>query len=329
MTKLEKLLEGIQGLRTPENEKTIKKLTEGITLIADEYRSRKAKEAKARLEAEGFKKLDEQRAESGLDNKAFLESVGKTIIGSSHPEEVKARMMESLEHYAKYLTESVAGCIYTLKPIDARDKDFIVKNDVGGLLHDCILPKSSHKYGDAATAKKMGVDKVAADNGTDIQGAHYTLARKLIDSDHEKLYVLLADDNRGAFLMHYADTPKAASVESTETESNPLTESADTDGGCLYAFMPVDEKAKACLANNDVAGLKKSCIIPHVKRESGVAGAAMWKCFEATASDNGVTSQGNHYTLTSKLIDEPGEKLYILQADNVNLALLMYIADAT
>lgn len=321
MTKLEKLLEGIQGLKTPENEKTIKKLTEGINLIADEYRNRKARESEARM-AEGFARLDKFLENSGMTKKAFVESVGRQVIASKYPEGTKQKMLEGLgkwvsgvaeralksmttctgyetpEKQAALLNEvagfladksydaieaavtggklggtvhtpggdvpfslyfdraamsldytvpgqkprsltipvgypcsaedvatpvyrtlmsinreegnPVAGCIYQLVPVNARSKEYIVKNDVGGLLHDCILPKSDHKYGDAATARRMYVDKVAADNGTDIQGAHYTIARKLIDSDHEKLYVLLADDNSGAFLMHYADTPKAS-----------------------------------------------------------------------------------------------------------------------
>ena len=106
MTKLEKFLEGVEKLRTPENTKKIDALIEGTNLIAAEYRKRKLREEKARLEAEGFRKLDQHRIDSGLSTKAFIEGVGKTIIESSQPDDIKDKLMENLKLYANYLTES-------------------------------------------------------------------------------------------------------------------------------------------------------------------------------------------------------------------------------
>lgn len=109
MTRLEALINGIKDLETPENTKTIKKLTEGITLMANEYRRRKAAETKAITEAKGFAELDELRKRSGLSDRAFLEGVGNDIIKSSHPDEVKQKLMNKLSDYSNYLTESANG----------------------------------------------------------------------------------------------------------------------------------------------------------------------------------------------------------------------------
>ena len=100
MTKLEKFLEGVEKLRTPENTKKIDALIEGTNLIAAEYHKRKLREEKARLEAEGFRKLDQHRIDSGLSTKAFIEGVGKTIIESSQPDDIKDKLMENLKLYA-------------------------------------------------------------------------------------------------------------------------------------------------------------------------------------------------------------------------------------
>jgi len=213
MTKMEKFMSELEKLKTPDNEKVVGKLMEGVNLIADEYRRRKASEKAAKLDAEGFAKLDEHRNASGLSTKAFVEGVGKTILESKQPEEVKAKMMDSLARYAKHLTESagVCGCIYSMEPVDDQCANYIISNDISGLLHNCILPNAEHKYGDAATAKKAGVDQVIADNGTDIGGIKYKLTRKLVDTDHEKLFVLMPEDGsmKMPYVMHYADTPKA------------------------------------------------------------------------------------------------------------------------
>jgi hypothetical protein len=109
MTRLEALINGIKDLETPENTKTIKKLTEGITLMANEYRRRKAAETKAITEAKGFAELDELRMRSGLSDRAFLEGVGNDIIKSNHPDEVKQKLMNKLSDYSNYLTESANG----------------------------------------------------------------------------------------------------------------------------------------------------------------------------------------------------------------------------
>ena len=109
MTRLEALINGIKDLETPENTQTLKKLTEGISLMANEYRRRKAAETKAITEAQGFTELDELRKRSGLSDRAFLEGVGYDIIKSNHPDEVKQKLMNKLSDYSNYLTESANG----------------------------------------------------------------------------------------------------------------------------------------------------------------------------------------------------------------------------
>ena len=109
MTRLEALLKEIKDLETPENKQTIKGLTEGITMMANEYRRRKAAETKAITEAKGFAEIDECRKRSGLSDRAFLEGVGNDILKSDHPDEVKQKLMSKLDDYSKYLTESTNG----------------------------------------------------------------------------------------------------------------------------------------------------------------------------------------------------------------------------
>ena len=207
MTKMEKFMSELEKLKTPGNEKVVGKLMEGVNLIADEYRRRKAAEQAAKLEAEGFAKLDQHRTASGLSTKAFIEGVGKTIIESSHPEDVKKKMMNSLAKYGKHLTES-AGCIYSLEPLDDAGKDLVISNNITGLLAMC-QPNDNHKYGDAAIARKAGVEE-AAKTGFEENGVKYKLGRKLIDSDHEKLFLFMPEDNSVPmlpYIMHYADAP--------------------------------------------------------------------------------------------------------------------------
>ena len=221
MTKLEKLLEGIQGLKTPENEKTIKKLTEGITMIADEYRSRKAKETKARLEAEGFKKLDAQRAESGLDNRAFLESVGKMIIGSSHPEEVKSQMMESLERYAKYasLTES-ANTIATRwaeGTLDNNDKKMLADGNVEGFKKS-VLERTQMAFRWEAQAKFDEVANLVTDKTAMYKG--YSPVRAIINKPDEKLLLLKSAHPAGHGLPSFVYAAKVSQTQALESVGN-------------------------------------------------------------------------------------------------------------
>ena len=109
MKRIDALLNGIKDLETPENRTTIKKLTEGINLMANEYRRRKSAESKALHEAIGFAEIDESRRKSGLSDKAFLEGVGNDIIKSNYPDETKQKLMAKLSDYSKYLTEANNG----------------------------------------------------------------------------------------------------------------------------------------------------------------------------------------------------------------------------
>ena len=220
MRKIDKFIDEIQALKAKGyDRKKIDALTEGVNLIAAEYRKRKTKEEtrrKAMVEAAGFAQLDKQRKASGLSNKAFVEGVGRTIIECSQPEDIKTRMMESLEKYAKYLTEAatVAGCLFSMEYLNEESKAMLANNDITGLLHKCVLPNVAHQYGDAATAKRAAIEEISANPVSHIGLHTYKVDRKLIDTDHEKLFILSdATDGdqqypvKGPLLLYYADTP--------------------------------------------------------------------------------------------------------------------------
>jgi len=241
MTKLEKFLEGVEKLRTPQNTKKIDALIEGTNLIASEYRKRKAKEEKARLEAEGFKKLDQHRIDSGLSNKAFVEGVGKTIIKSNQPDDVKTKLMESLDKYTKYLTESSVepACRFCKVQVNDIAKEYLANNDINGLLHAVVLPHDSRLYNYDAIAYKRWTDilssgKPLSTGDCNIQ-ASFLVTRKLIDTDHEKLFVIVNEYNPTKYkplLWHYADTsyvvqnkPEMNVKDFTESVGNAIIKS--------------------------------------------------------------------------------------------------------
>ena len=107
MKKIDKFLDELQGLKKKGyDKKKIDALTEGVNLIAAEYRRRKAKadaRKKAMVEAAGFAKLDQQREASGLSTKTFIEGVGKTIIECNKPDDVKTKLMDTLGKYASLM----------------------------------------------------------------------------------------------------------------------------------------------------------------------------------------------------------------------------------
>ena len=218
MTKIEKLLEGIQGLKAKGYDADkIDALTEGINLIADEYRKRKAREQRLQ-EATGFEKLDGHLMMSGLSRKAFVESVGKTILESKHSDSTKTKMIDTLGKYAAYLESdgmgsSIAGCIFSCTRLDEDGKEMLANGDVYGLMHKVALPNSEHKYRDAATATIQEIEDLASGKTMlPIDGRDFKVTRKLIDSSQEKLLVLGPADGQTtyggeAYLLHCANTP--------------------------------------------------------------------------------------------------------------------------
>ena len=127
-------------------------------------------------------------------------------------------MMESLGKYAKYLAEAatVAGCLFSMEYLNEESKALLANNDITGLLHKCVLPKVAHQYGDAATAKRAAIDEISTKPVSHIGFHTYKVDRKLIDTDHEKLFILSdATDGdqqypvKAPLLLYYADTPKA------------------------------------------------------------------------------------------------------------------------
>lgn len=216
MRKIDKFIDELQELKKKGYDaKKVDALTEGVNLIAAEYRRRKAKEdaqKKAMVEAAGFAKLDEQYKASGLSKKAFIEGVGKTIIESTQTDDIKNRLMDTLDKYSKHLMEAqaVAGCIYSAHPINEIDKELLAKRDIKSLMQT-VLKESEHKWGDNATATRAAIDELAKTGKGTLGNVQVVTANKLIDTDHEKLYIIKPAAQQGpAYIMHYADTPKAS-----------------------------------------------------------------------------------------------------------------------
>ena len=190
MTKLEKLIEGIQKLKSPQNEKRINGLIEGIQKIAAEYRRRKANE-KALQEAAGFKKLDQYRAESGLSNKEFIENVGKTIIESSHTDEVKGKLMEALGKYAFSLNEphDCPPVRWGFGALNEDDLDLLANKDFAGFKQRVLKRTHVGTTKDDDLAREDILAMVKDQNG-DVNGTEFKVARMLEDTPTEKLILL-------------------------------------------------------------------------------------------------------------------------------------------
>lgn len=263
MRKIDKFIDELQALKAKGYDaKKINALTEGVNLIAAEYRKRKAKEEaqhKAMVEAAGFAKLDEQCKASGLSKKAFVEGVGRTIIECNQPEDIKTRMMESLEKYVKYLTEAatVAGCLFSMEYLNEESKAMLANNDITGLLHKCVLPHVAHQYGDAATAKRAAIDAISANPVSHIGLHTYKVDRKLINTDHEKLFILSEPTDGGQkypatapLLLYYADTPKA--VDNTEV-AKPIQPSSAYESQSDCSGATLTEGVFDKLKENDYA----------------------------------------------------------------------------
>lgn len=216
MRKIDKFIDELQELKKKGyDKKKVDALTEGVNLIAAEYRRRKAKEGaqkKAMVEAAGFAQLDKQCKASGLSKKAFVEGVGKTIIECNQPDDVKSRLMDTLGKYAKHLTEaqSVSGCIYSIHPLNETDKEFLANKDVEGL-KKTLMGEASHEWGDNATATRAAIEEISANGNGTLGNSPVSLIRKIIDTDHEKLYLVkTTSENPGIpYIMHYEDTTKA------------------------------------------------------------------------------------------------------------------------
>jgi hypothetical protein len=263
MRKIDKFIDELQELKKKGYDaKKVDALTEGVNLIAAEYRRRKAKEdakQKAMVEAAGFAQLDKQCKASGLSKKAFIEGVGRTIIECNQPEDIKTRMMESLEKYVKYLTEAatVAGCLFSMEYLNEESKAMLANNDITGLLHKCVLPNVAHQYGDAATAKRAAIDEISTNPVSHIGLHTYKVDRKLIDTDHEKLFIL-SDTTDGdpqypataPLLLYYADTPKA--VDNTEA-AKPIQSSSAYESQSACSGATLTEGVFDKLKENDYA----------------------------------------------------------------------------
>lgn len=233
MRKIDKFIDGIQALKTKGYDtKKIDALTEGINLIAAEYRRRKTKEdaqKKAMVEAAGFAKLDEQRKATGLSMKAFLEGVGQTIITCNQPDEVKGRMMDTLGKYAS-LTEA-ADTIATRWAeghLDDTDKQFLSTGNIEGFKKH-VLERTQMAYRWEAQAKFDEIANLATTKNGKFKD--YTVSRVLINSPDEKLLLLAPAGNAPANapgFLYAAKVSQTQALESVGAVQAPAASSALT-----------------------------------------------------------------------------------------------------
>ena len=233
MRKIDKFIDEIQALKSKGYDtKKIDALTEGVNLIAAEYRRRKTKEEaqkKAMVEAAGFAKLDEQRKASGLSMKAFLEGVGNTIIACGQPDEVKERMMDTLGKYAS-LTEA-ADTIATRWAeghLDDTDRQLLANGDIEGFKKR-VMERTQMAYRWEAQAKFDEIANLATTKNGKFK--EYTVSRILIDSPDEKLLLLkpagTAPANAPGFL-YAAKVTQSHALESVDNIQTPAAGSVLT-----------------------------------------------------------------------------------------------------
>lgn len=222
MRKIDRFIDELQELKKKGYDaKKVDALTEGVNLIAAEYRRRKAKEdaqKKAMVESTGFAKLDAQYKASGLSMAAFVEGVGKTIIDSKHPDNIKNRMMDTLGKFAS-LTES-ANTIATRwaeGTLDDNDKKMLADGNVEGFKKS-VLERTQMAFRWAAQAKFDEVANLVTDKTAMYKG--YSLARAIINTPDEKLLLLKSAHPTGNGLPSFVYAAKVSQTQTLESVGN-------------------------------------------------------------------------------------------------------------
>ena len=222
MRKIDRFIDELQELKKKGYDaKKVDALTEGVNLIAAEYRRRKTKEdaqKKSMLESTGFAKLDAQYKASGLSMAAFVEGVGKTIIDSKHPDDIKNRMMDTLGKFAS-LTES-ANTIATRwaeGTLDDNDKKMLADGNVEGFKKS-VLERTQMAFRWAAQAKFDEVANLVTDKTAMYKG--YSLARAIINTPDEKLLLLKSAHPTGNDLPSFVYAAKVSQTQTLESVGN-------------------------------------------------------------------------------------------------------------
>lgn len=97
MTRAELYVSELRKLETPENKAVVEGIIKGFSeILIESYRD-------IGMDIDSYDSLEEYRRKSRMSTKAFVESVGNTIIGSDYPDEKKAKLLDNLERYAKVL----------------------------------------------------------------------------------------------------------------------------------------------------------------------------------------------------------------------------------
>ena len=225
MKKIDKFLDELQGLKKKGyDKKKIDALTEGVNLIAAEYRRRKTKadaRKKAMVEAAGFAKLDQQRKASGLPSKTFIEGVGKTIIECNQPDEVKSKLMDTLGKYAALMESAdTIATRWALEKLDDADKKFLSEGNLDAFKKH-VLERTNMAFRWAAEAMFDEVAEMAANKAGKLLMMEFVVKRALIDTPDEKLLIITPTDSEGQGYFAYAARVQRQDRDVNDAESNP------------------------------------------------------------------------------------------------------------
>lgn len=97
MTNAELYISELRKLQTPKNKAVVEGIIKGFSAIMIE--SQRA----AGMDLDAYEQLEQHRKASKLPAKAFIESVGNTILASSYSDEQKTKMLDNLSRYASTL----------------------------------------------------------------------------------------------------------------------------------------------------------------------------------------------------------------------------------
>lgn len=225
MKKIDKFLDELQGLKKKGYDtKKIDALTEGVNLIAAEYRRRKAKadaRKKAMVEAAGFAKLDQQRKASGLSAKTFIESVGKTIIECNQPDDVKTKLMDTLGKYASLMESAdTIATRWAFEKLDDADKKFLSEGNLDAFKKH-VLERTNMAFRWAAEAKFDEVAEMAANKAGELHMTKFVVKRTLIDTPDEKLLIITPTDSEGQGYFVYVARVQRQDHDVNDAESTP------------------------------------------------------------------------------------------------------------
>lgn len=235
MTKAEAFIAKLEAIKTPENSAIVEGIEKGFNLILEE--SRRRAKGKALTESimknygkkltltEGFNQLDMYRKQSGMSNKVFVESVGRTVLESMLDDETKDKLLSKLGEYSNALNEGEqvvanqkvpnSGCLYAMVFVDDAGKKLLAEGKTDELLHRVVMPKAKRLEGEEADKAMTLANGYGEGNTIHIGMGLYEVKKKLIDSPYEKYYIVGAEksdyntmgDLSGVYAMYLSYFP--------------------------------------------------------------------------------------------------------------------------